>query len=583
MKKLILFFSLLVVASVASAQVMVYVEAPSSNEGSYEFTYAQGTTWGVGDLTDPLEAVQGNMVMVDAGGTADSLACASLVNGAQITGNIAVLYRGSCEFGTKALNAQNAGAIGVIIINNAGGAPLEMGAGADGATVTVPVVMITQAAGALLKAEIEAGTSTVFIGSKNGLYGDDLSIQRSEALRAPSFGVVQELAQNGSEFFFEVGSWVRNYGTNAQTGVQLNCSVDLGVTSIYDETSTAVDIPAGDSVFISLPTFTQTSYANGLYEMTYSIVMGTTDESDFDNTWEANFFINDSLFSHATIDPITYEPVSSYAQFTGETGDGGYMETCIHFRDTNASRMGVHGMTFSGFTSQNPDPTSLDGKYVDFFMYTWDDNLDSISHWPTAAEWESVTLGNPPVASQSYIYIDDIQGENVFVKFDNTPLLVDNQRYLFCLKTDAGMFPGYDNTVDYSLNMAYYDQPINMVQTDAEIRWYPAGLGNDKQPAMTLKLYPLAEVGIMEKAPQETLTAFPNPANEFVTVLLKESHENVIATIVTLEGKVASTQNVSMEANKLVLDVTTLATGTYVVKLQYDGEQQEEFKIAVTR
>ena len=56
--------------------------------------------------------MEGTAVLVDDGTAADSLGCGVLVNNAAISGNIAVVYRGTCEFGVKALNAQNAGAIG---------------------------------------------------------------------------------------------------------------------------------------------------------------------------------------------------------------------------------------------------------------------------------------------------------------------------------------------------------------------------------------------------------------------------------------------------------------------------------------
>ncbi|MEZ4921758.1 MAG: PA domain-containing protein [Crocinitomicaceae bacterium] len=575
--------SLLMVSAISNAQIVVYVNAPSANEGSYEFTYAQGASWGVPDLTVPGNAVEDTMVFVNDGTAGDSLGCNGLINGVDVNGQIAVVYRGSCEFGTKALNAQNAGAVGVIIINNAGGAPLEMGGGADGGGVSIPVVMITNAAGALLKQEIENQTSTVFIGSKNGLYGDDLAIRPSETLRAHSFGVLQPLSQDGTEFNFEVGAWIRNYGTNSQGNVQLHCTVDLGVTNLYDQTSTAVTIPAGDSAFVSLPTFSQPTYANGFYEMTYEIIMTATDESDYDNTWDANFFINDSLFSHATMDPVGMEPVPTFALYNGDEGDGGFAETCIFFRDTNASRLGVFGMTINAFTSQNPDPTSLDGKYVEIFAYTWDNAPDSASHWTTVAEWEGVSLSSPPIAQANYIYIDDLQGENLFIPFESTPLLVDNQAYLFCYYVESGIYPGYDNKVDYSLNMALYDQPVNMVHTDAEARWYAAGFGNGKQPSMMVHFFTPDQLGVMENAGESNLSVYPNPATDKVSVLLKENYGNVFATLTNLEGKVVSTQNVTMEANILVLDVTTLASGTYMVDINYNGEEHQVFKVVVTK
>nr|WP_275580651.1 S8 family serine peptidase [Herpetosiphon giganteus] len=60
------------------------------------------------------------------------------------TGKIALIQRGDCEFGVKALNAQNAGASYVVIYNNAanGNTLINMGAGAVGAQVTIPVIMI---------------------------------------------------------------------------------------------------------------------------------------------------------------------------------------------------------------------------------------------------------------------------------------------------------------------------------------------------------------------------------------------------------------------------------------------------------
>src|SRR5262249_6146100 len=44
--------------------------------------------------------------------------CPPLVNGPALAGNIAILYRGTCGFVEKMQAAKDAGAIGVVIINN---------------------------------------------------------------------------------------------------------------------------------------------------------------------------------------------------------------------------------------------------------------------------------------------------------------------------------------------------------------------------------------------------------------------------------------------------------------------------------
>lgn len=63
---------------------------------------------------------------------------------------IAILYRGQCEFGTKVVNAQNAGAGGAIIINNQSNDPMNMGPGANGGSATIPALSLGLANGNLL-------------------------------------------------------------------------------------------------------------------------------------------------------------------------------------------------------------------------------------------------------------------------------------------------------------------------------------------------------------------------------------------------------------------------------------------------
>lgn len=64
-------------------------------------------------------------------------------------GNIALISRGSCTFGIKAVNAMNAGASAVVLYNNAAG-PLNPTV--EGSGVTIPVVAITQSAGQAIAA-----------------------------------------------------------------------------------------------------------------------------------------------------------------------------------------------------------------------------------------------------------------------------------------------------------------------------------------------------------------------------------------------------------------------------------------------
>ena len=59
-------------------------------------------------------------------------------------GKMALIQRGSCEFGVKALNAQNVGATFAVIFNNAAGGDglINMGPGLVGGQVTIPAIFI---------------------------------------------------------------------------------------------------------------------------------------------------------------------------------------------------------------------------------------------------------------------------------------------------------------------------------------------------------------------------------------------------------------------------------------------------------
>lgn len=76
-------------------------------------------------------------------------ACSALPAGS-LTGKIALIARGSCVFSQKIRDAQDAGAIGAIIVNNVAGDPIAMGLGGIPNEPTIWAYMVSQADGATL-------------------------------------------------------------------------------------------------------------------------------------------------------------------------------------------------------------------------------------------------------------------------------------------------------------------------------------------------------------------------------------------------------------------------------------------------
>ncbi len=93
----------------------------------------------------------------DASGTLHD-ACTAAFNAGALAGKIAVIDRGTCAFTVKVKNAQNAGAIGALIVDNVPGEyPFTMG-GTDN-TITIPAFMVSFETGDTIEQFLTAHTN----------------------------------------------------------------------------------------------------------------------------------------------------------------------------------------------------------------------------------------------------------------------------------------------------------------------------------------------------------------------------------------------------------------------------------------
>jgi hypothetical protein len=577
MKKLLLTLSVVTSAYWSSAQVIVAGVSPNSIIANYPFTWAEPGAWGTPDFNIPGTFVQDTLMLVDDGSTGTNAqghpvaqeGCNTLVN--NLTGKIAVIYRNTCEFGKKAFNAQEAGAVGVIIINRDADV-IPMGGGTDGPNVTIPCVMLGNAEGALLVEAMQTESVVVFMGNKTGLFANDIGLSRNAAL-IPKLGAVPALlAQSGTEFNFELGARVYNPGSNAQTNVSINAKI-VGPSSnvVYDNTVTGLSIATTDSVDVdpsqtsNFPQFSLSSYPAGKYTLTYTISLdGVADEYDGDNSISTTFTVNDNIYGYAQLDPTTNLPKPTL--FYRPATNNNTFSICTVIDNPNASRVGVAGVYFAA----SNNTATLAGEEIALYLYKWEDVFTDLND--AAVGFNSLT----EVASGFYYFPSDLQSQTVYGQFNTAVALENNQRYLACAQTtNVEVFLGHEGSTNYTWNMDYYLQPMSPGESDGSYTF--AGFGADIPNSLGVKMIDVATIGLGENASVEG-NAYPNPATDAVTISIDgEGVANL--TVTDIAGKVVISNAVSLNGGKANVNIASLNAGIYVFNVALENGKTSQFKV----
>jgi hypothetical protein len=133
------------------------VNSPSAIAGSYP-TRVNNFNPGYVPLPTEPNGFTTNLVLYQDNSSNPSEACQSATNAAEIAGKICIIRRGNCLFVEKVKNAQNAGAIAVIVVNNVEG-NIVMGGGDP--TITIPAISVTQEIGEAIITQMNLGPVNV--------------------------------------------------------------------------------------------------------------------------------------------------------------------------------------------------------------------------------------------------------------------------------------------------------------------------------------------------------------------------------------------------------------------------------------
>lgn len=204
-------------------------------------------------------------------------ACEASVNAAMLSGKIVIIRRGTCPFVQKVLNAQNAGAVAVIIVNNDTANPNQyVGMNGDGTGITIPAVFVTYNIGEAIIASMSSNTvnvtlrnqSTGFVNSDgdfdNGViaheYGHGISTRLTGGPATSCLNNQEQMGEGWSDFFGlmmqmkatdqpgdikGIGTFVISEPTNG-TGIRTYpYSTDMNINPFTFASSNAEAVPHG--------------------------------------------------------------------------------------------------------------------------------------------------------------------------------------------------------------------------------------------------------------------------------------------------------------------------------------------------
>ncbi len=126
-----------VFVNVQAQEFQLTINSPAGSEASYAAVVGS-----FGPAGCEVSGVTADCGLADDGTALPTEACNALVN--DLTGQIAIIDRGSCNFSIKCYNAQTAGAVAAIVCNNVDDPIFAMAPGDFADDITIPCLMVSR-------------------------------------------------------------------------------------------------------------------------------------------------------------------------------------------------------------------------------------------------------------------------------------------------------------------------------------------------------------------------------------------------------------------------------------------------------
>lgn len=533
-------------------------------------------------------------------------ACANLNNAAALNGKIALIKRGNCEFGEKALRAQQAGAVAVVIVNNVTGGPVGMGAGTQGSSVNIPVLMISDVDGAKIDNALGSGSVQMTLSQWASGGANDIAIINTgmSQWHAQSVPLAQLTAgaANAGPYEGITAAVIGNFGQNPATNIKVKSTVSFtptgGSSSVIHTDSVVVAGPFTTSDSVISP-FVDMAYAlssittTGKVDVTYEVTSDSTDDLPADNMASYSFYVTDNIFSKSRYDLTKDLPISNigYAFLNSQefmwgptyyVAKGGYKIDAAQFalsQSGGGSMAGAGSVPVvvwkwvDGSNGQNQDEIIVSGEctpvgvgghtYVNgdtsgqFFTVEIKDYNDGVSDVVLEDDtWYWVTVGVP---LNTFLACDGTI--NYYVRSWARAKKTTNP----ALESYAPIYAGTDGGFVSGTTEVPALFPFEANLEIDSIRFAQQRKGTIPAVPLILSPHPV-NVKNVNNDQFFNIELFPNPASEVlnVSVKLEEQVNEVYYTVIDGMGRRISQEvHSNVKEERYTLNTNSLAAGNY--------------------
>lgn len=498
--------------------------------------------------------------------TLDTFGCSALPAGS-LSGKVALIRRGgvpaACNFSLKALNAQNAGAVAVVIANHNLNATdddctvLNMPGGAEAAQVTIPVYSVCRRAANQIDAAIRsAGGAELCVELLPDVFFDNVFLPTASK-RTPASQIAVDTLGFGAYVSNRTGNDLVNFKLKAEVLDVANANALLHSTEIVLPTFAA-------GITDSFVVISFGEYAPELPMGEYTVRYSASHDNLVNlGRKDTRFFVTTNLFAKDDGATIAYR--------TNPAGDFGvgamytmnpkvtekYMTKTIQFQfGTNAAELPTADVT------------------ADIYLFKIkDDILPNLSNFvrdggfiSPSFDWLGTTFYDAPAGAANY---SDQSADLVDINTGNLGVeLQAGKRYVAAVQYTGNnkfVFHAFDEDAETGAPSLFIHWPSGSGTNN----WYNGFSGQEELNPVVRMFIDLVNTTDENPLPESSLQIRPNPIVETLNLQVELAEAtDVTVTIAEMTGRVITYEVREGFTNGLLTyELPQLASGTYLARI----------------